>query len=377
MRRDSCGSRGRGALTDSLLGVALPDRLLWFVALLVALFFVSSVSLIGTVVVLRVRNVMQLKRWHRLEARWEPAIIDVLVGQIRERELHALVRHEDQRYFVDFLLRYGKRLKGVERETVVRLAQRYLPAIAEQLEGRSPERRARAIRTLGELDAATYTTQIIAALRDHSPLVAITAGRALARRQDPELAQSLVDSLESFELWDTRFLSSLLADLGPKATPVLREVLDDRERPARTRALAAHTLERLNDLNAAHIAVAVLEASSAMSEPFSEERVDLIVAALRLIRKVGRGEHLGPVRRLVESSHAAVRGYAVNALASVGSSADAPLIRPAIDDESSWVVMHAVRGLKTLGELDELQQLAASNHPRADAAREVLAGSPS
>jgi len=364
-------------VTDSLLGIALPDRLLWFVALLVAVFFVSSLSLVATVAALRIRNVRRSRRWQRLETRWEPVIIGVLVGERPEAELHALVERRDQRYFVDFLLRYSTRLKGGERETVVRLAQRYLPAIARQLERRSGERRARAVRTLGELDVETYTPQIVAALRDPSPLVAITAGRALAQQRSPKLVRSLVDSLESFELWDTRFLSSLLADLGPEAMPALRAVLEDQERPARTRALAANTLERLNDLNAADIAVAVLEAGAATSTIPSEQHVDLMVAALRLVRKVGRGEHVGTVRRMLAASNAAVRGCAVDALASVGGGDDVPLIRKAIDDESNWVVMHAVRGLKALGRVDFLQDLAASNHPRADAAREVLAGTAS
>ena len=57
-------------ISDSLFGIAFPDRLLWFVALLIGVFFVSSLTLIVIVVVLRARNVR--KRKNRLTPADEP-----------------------------------------------------------------------------------------------------------------------------------------------------------------------------------------------------------------------------------------------------------------------------------------------------------------
>jgi HEAT repeat protein len=352
-------------MTESLFGVALPDRLLWFVAVLIGVFFLSALSLIAAAVLLRVRNIRRRRRWARMEMSWEPVILDVLVGERPETDLHDLVQPGDQRYFVDFLLRYTSRLKGEERGTVLQLARPYLPAIASQLNRRSAERRARAVKTLGELDADTYTAQTIAALRDPSPLVAITAARALARHRSPEMVHDLVQGMETFELWHTRFLAAILAELGPDVAPALRGFLEEPQHSARTRALAAATLEQLNDLTAADAAAAVIE---------TEKDVDLLVAAVRLIRKVGSGEHVAAVRRLLDASSPAVRGHAVATLASIGTLDDTSLIQHAVDDESSWVVMHAVRGLKAMGRLDILRELAESDHPRAPAAREILAG---
>jgi HEAT repeat protein len=352
-------------ISDSLFGIAFPDRMLWFVALLIGVFFVSSLSLIFMVVLFRVRNVRRRKRWSRVELAWEHVMLDVLAGEKQADELNALVAARDNRYFVDFLLRYAARLKGAERDTVLQLARPYLPAIASQLERRSPERRARAVKTLGELDTVSYTSQIVAALHDPSPLVAITAAQALARHRSPDLVRDLVGSMETFELWDTRFLAAILAELGPDVAPALREFLADASHSVRTRALAAATLGELNDPAAADCAAEVLE---------TEKDVDLLVAALRLIRNVGSGAHVAAVRSLLESPSPAVRGYAVSALVAIGTPDDTAIIEAAIDDESSWVVMHAARGLEALGRLDILRLLAASDHPRASAAREILAG---
>ncbi len=352
-------------MTESLFGIVLPDRLLWFVAVLIAVFFLCALALIAAVVLLRVRNILKRRRWTRMELSWEPVIPDVLVYERPESDLHDLVKPSDQRYFVDFLLRYSSRLKGEERSTVLQLARPYMPAIARQLNRRSAERRARALKTLGELDADTYAAQTIEALRDPSPLVAITAARALARHRSPEMVHDLVQGMETFELWHTRFLAAILAELGPDVAPALRGFLQDPQHSARTRALAAATLEQLNDLNAVDAAVTVVE---------TERDVDLLVAAVRLIRKVGSGDHVAAVRRLLEAPSPAVRGYAVATLASIGTPGDTSLIQQAIDDESNWVVMHAVRGLKAVGRLDILRELAESDHPRAPAALEVLAG---
>ena len=355
-------------MTDNLFGIALPDRLLWVVAILILVFFLSSVLLVVAVVLLRVRNIGRKKRWERMETTWEPVILGVLVSECAEEELHELVRPGDRGYFVDFLLRYSARLKGDERDTVLHLARPYLPAIARKLNRRSAEKRARALKTLGELDPDTYMSETVAALQDPSPLVAITAARVLARRRNPEMVSELVQAMKAFELWHSRFLASVLAEFGSEVAPALRGYFEDPKHSPRTRALAAATLEQLNDLPAADVAVEVAR---------TESDVDLLVAAARLIHRVGSGRHVAAVREMLSATNPAVRGYAVAALANIGTSEDAPLIRNAVDDESSWVVMHAVRGLKTIGRLDLLHKLVDANHPRASAAREMLAGSES
>ena len=78
-------------MTDSLFGIVLPDRLLWFVALLSTVFFFSSFSLVTTVVGLRIRNLVRQRRWRAAEAKWGPLIMDVMLGDEPESALHACV----------------------------------------------------------------------------------------------------------------------------------------------------------------------------------------------------------------------------------------------------------------------------------------------
>ena len=104
----------------------------------------------------------------------------------------------------------------------------------------------------------------------------------------------------------------------------------------------------------------------------SETDVDLVVPVLGLIEKVGRHDHLAVVRNLLHSPDHAVRASAVSTLARIGTPADTAAIRSALEDDSNWVVLHAVRGLNEIGEVDFLSDMAASEHPGAIAAQEIL-----
>lgn len=78
------------------------------------------------------------------------------------------------------------------------------------------------------------------------------------------------------------------------------------------------------------------------------------------------------VRTLCRSADFVVRAHALTALARLGSSDDAGVLRDALGDESSWVAIHAATGLKEAGHLTLLRSLAGSDHPRAEPARQVL-----
>jgi len=350
-------------LIETFIDLTFADRLLWALAFLIVALVLGSFTLVALVVHLRLRNIRRAKKRAHLEAQWEPIVLEVLAGDTPDSDLHGLVKPEEERYFVDFLMRYSTRLKGEEREAVLELSREYLPTVALELKRRSPERRARAVQTLGELDAQSYTAELMSALTDPSPLVAITAARALARQRNPDLAQALVDSFGAVALWHKRFLSAMLANMGPKAGPILRDALADPHQPTHTRVLAAETLVQLNDLAAVDSATAVIQ---------TENDTDLLVAALRLIQRVGGEEQREPVKGLLNAPDPAVRANAVRALACVGTQSDVELVRNAVEDESNWVVMHAVWGLKALGRSDLLRDIVSSNHRRSAAAREML-----
>ena len=244
-------------------------------------------------------------------------------------------------HFVDFVLRYMRRLSGDETEKIEALARPYLPRIASRLKRRGPERRARALQTLGELGLNEFADTIAGFLDDRSPLVAMAAARALSHRETPQFTDNIVARLHRFSSWRPSFLSAMLAGIGPAAAPALREKFSDDTAPPIVRAIAAGALGQLNDFKSAEIGVRVLRAGW--------DR-DLSAAALRLMERVGRAEDVELIRELLVSEDAVVRGAAAGALGKLGSAADAlHLHRAAREDPSQWVAITAARGLRELG----------------------------
>ena len=243
------------------------------------------------------------------------------------------------------------------------LAAPHLGKIADDLNHRSPEIRARALQTLGELSVAAYSDRFLRALGDESPLVAMTAAQALAHHYDPAYAEKLLRVLDRFQHWSIGYLAAMLANMGPESAPGLRAALADPSRPPQIRAVVARTLTSLRDVGSADIASQVLQ---------SDDHIDVVIPVLGLIEKVGGRDQLPVVRQLLESSDHAVRARAVSTLARIGTPEDVAYIRAALDDESNWVVLHAVRGLNETGETDLLAEIAASERPGAIAAQEML-----
>jgi HEAT repeat protein len=345
------------------LGLPFSDRDFQYVTLAVLVVLACAVAFTLAAAWLRAANNRKQLRWARLQGQWEPVIIRVLAGEMPESQLRSLVPKKDERYFVGFLLRYARRLKGVEHDAVLRLAVPYLSTIARDLGHRSPELRARALQTLGELSILDYSNEFLQALNDPSPLVAMNAAHALARHYQPAHAVRLIRCLERFEEWNIRYLAAMLANMGPESAQVLRDAFRDRSRPPRIRAVIALTLASLNDAGSVDLATQVIEA---------ERQTDLVIAALTLIEKVGGSEQLPAVRRLLESTDFAVRARAVTTLAALGTAEDTARIRSGLDDESNWVALHAAQGLRDMGRVDLLEELASSDHPRAVAAQEML-----
>lgn len=304
------------------------------------------------------------ERWQRMEARWEPLILDLLTGELSAEEVKKQVRKQEALYFLDYLQRFALRLRGTEAAIITQLAAAYLPLLAERAKDADPPRRARAIRTLSVLGLEPYAETVRAALDDPSPLVAMIAARALARKDNPEYAEAILDRLHRFEDWSQNLLVSMLTSMGPNVTPALRRTLDDRDKIPRVRAVAADALRDLNDLAVGDEAAQVLE---------TETDRDLLAATLRLLGVVGRPEHLDPVRRLCRSDDFVVRANAFGALGRLGSNEDLSLLRSGIDDDSQWVALQAARGLREAGGEQLLEELMTAGRSRSTLAREILA----
>lgn len=350
-------------LTEFAAEYPIEARFLILVAVAcVLLLLVTFVFALATVW-LRYRNVRKERRWERLEAAWQPRILAVLDGQEPPEHVWTAVDPADQLYFIDYLVRFAQRLRGEERKLLSRLADPYLDTVAAKVGRGDGERRARAVQTLSILDLDTYATVVIGALDDPSPLVAMVAARALAGEGQPAFAPHILKRLHRFEGWDTAFLASMLASMGPDVAPHLVAVLGDDGQPPRVRSIAADALRRLNHLPAADTAVRVLESAS---------DTELLTACLGLIARVGRPENVKAVRGLIDHPQMPVRAAAATALGQLGGQQDLGLLLLSLDDASVWVAMHAARALRAAGAESMLRSTAMSQHPRAEVAREAL-----
>jgi len=298
-----------------------------------------------------------------IEERWAPLLLDVLDGELPPGTLAKQLGPGDLPYFTDFVGRFVRRLAGPEQERLIALAEPLLPELRRGLRVRSPERRAVAVDTLGLLAPSAGSEDLLAALDDPSPLVAMVAARALTRSGRVDHVDRLLSRLPRFQDWRPSYLSAMLTALGPAAVPALLRTFGDRGTPARVRVVAADALSRLNAAVAGDTAARVVAEGG---------DADLVAAALRLLARVGHDAHLPVVRTALRAEAEGVRLAAARALAALGDDREIPLLVSALDDPSRWVAEQAARGLLVLDGRPHLLALAAARSPRTSIALEVL-----
>ena len=158
-------------LRDWIVYAELWNATLDLLAITILIFFLLSLLLAGYTILLRFIHIKQKRRWEALESRWEQSLLEILSGGAPVDNLHHLVHKNEQLYFVDFLQRFVRLLKGKDIDTLKSLARPYLEGIQRRLKSKDAERRARAVQTLGILGLEIYANDIIKALDDPSPLV--------------------------------------------------------------------------------------------------------------------------------------------------------------------------------------------------------------
>jgi len=278
-----------GAAVDLTSGLLIsPGEALSLLLLLASgvVLIVSTVAA-GGAIAFRMRTVSRERTRASRFGEWQTALHGFLYDRSGSERLQPTVDRGATTDFLNFLLLYVRRLEGEERDEIRRLAEPHLSPILEQLQSRSEELRMRVVQTLGELGLPRHADEVIAALDDPSPLVAMVAASTLARTENADYAGEILARLGRFDLWRQDFLAAMLISMGAGATGALRRTLDDDEAPPRVRAVAADALGALNDPLSGDVAARVLGA---------EVDVELRAASLRLLASVGREDHLPVVR---------------------------------------------------------------------------------
>lgn len=300
-------------------------------------------------------------------ARWEPVLLDVLVG---DADPAVFADGFVRRHHADALAlvaAYALRLDGDSLARLGAAAAPLLPRARRLLGARRADRRAFAVRLLGLLGTAADRPALAHALTDRSPEVAMTAARALARTQDAGFTEALVAALGRFDTWGTNAVASMLTLAGLPAGPALTRAFADPAAPVATRIVCAEALRRLGYFPAAGAAAALVRAPA-------DVPVDLCAAALRLLRDVGGPSEADAVRPVLDNPSEVLRLHAVSALAAISQQpADAARIEHALSDASPWVAQRAARGLIESGRTASLRALAGGTGPRHRVARQALA----
>lgn len=350
-------------MLTELTRLAMQDALLRFLVLASLGLFVVFLGICGGIVGLRIKNTLRARHRTGLEETWTPRVYDVLAGEAPPEPFSVVVAASDQIFFLDFLSRFTGLLKGHDAMMVRKIAAPHLHVLEPELTHRIPERRARAVEVLGGLAGKSREQRLAEMLRDGSPIVAINAAYALARRGAVWHLHDVVESLERFGLWNIPFLSTLVGRMGPEAAPSLRAVMANRSQPARVRAIVAGALVDLKDLESVRAAEQILR---------EDDDPDLLIAALRLLRKLGGADAVPLARMHCCAENPAVRGHAIRALSRLGGPGEVHLLEQALEDDTLWVVMYAAEGLREMGRTDILERLADSGGPQAQAAREAI-----
>jgi hypothetical protein len=324
---------------DLLPVIGLSPALAAVVISTVAMFLVAVTFLVMAGRLRRANN-RKAAVWAQLELHWGMAIDSIAHGAAETAALHERIRPADRVVLLDYLYKASVQETRAERRALYReLARPYIGVLERRARTGDPWQRARAIRTIAELAAGDGAAVITAGLDDRAPHVAMTAARVYAQL-GLGTVHPLLERVHRYENWDRRLLRSVLVSFGPAAAPALHERLADAAASPHVRAVCADALAALQYHRAGDTAAVVLR---------EETDVDLLAAALRLLRTPVTAAQRATVRGLCDAGDEVVRGQAVACLARVGEEADLAVVERALGDVSPWVVRSASRGLAARG----------------------------
>ncbi|MDY6983075.1 MAG: HEAT repeat domain-containing protein [Pseudomonadota bacterium] len=303
------------------------------------------------------------RRWRDLHSLWDGDVLDVLSGEIPPAEFRKRIAPEQELDFVRFLAPYGWRLRGSDLDTLKQLALAYMPHVVKQLKHKEPGVRAWAVNVIGLFGMPQYERSIVATLDDESAVVVMFAASTLLAQRRVHYIAPVLEQMQRFDRWNVNSAASLLANMGRDAIPVLESIYLDPQRATRPRVVAALALANFTDYAVADAAAALLPGC---------DDVELTVATLRLLSKVGQLHHRPYLKKLCESPVEALRIHALRTLRAVCTREDSEFLLKMLDDPSAWVARQAIQALDAVGAKDLLEELVNSGHPRALLARQML-----
>ena len=212
---------------------------------------------------------------------------------------------------------------------------------------------------LGYLRSGSSFDRLAALIDDASPIVSISAARALMRIDAPRAVQQVVPQIVSRQDWVDGGIAQMLHEAGPEAVKdelgaaALRA--NDEVAPRLVRFLAGVSPEAVAPVIARILA-----------EPHDEH---LVSTCLQVIGDV---RDLDKVRPLLTHERWHVRMHAAAAIGRLGTAADAEALLPLLTDPQWWVRYRTAQALQQLlaGGEERLAQVRDAQEDRY--ARDIL-----
>lgn len=342
------------------------DWLLLAVCYSIVLLTLMTLCFALIAICLRISHYARERKWQALKTRWEASILDVLCGDQKASDYHALIDAGRELDFLRFLTPYAYRLRGTDLQILSELARPFLPLLEKRLEHRNPGVRAWALNALGLFGMPQHEESIARMLTDSSPAVVMVAADILLSHEKISYIPTIFESFHHFQKWNTNALANLLVRAGSKAIPVLEKLYVDETQPARTRIIAAEALGLCNAYSSIDSALLLLG---------SETDRDVLVATLNLLSHISHGRYIDSIRILCKSSDDVLRIAAMRTLRSLATHGDIGIFRRGLTDTNPWVARHAAMALHDLGDIKTLTDTAEDPlHPRSTMAQQILAG---
>ncbi len=334
------------------------------ILLLITSLAVLNLVFAALVVALRVFNWRRAERFDGRKQSWQPKLIALISDDSDPAALSSQVDPREQADVVEISWALARRLRGQDRARIQQFAEPLMGVVTRDLKARRPERRARAVQITSCLGGDDYAETLVDCLDDSSTLVSLVAARALAQPNRVDRIDPILDRLHRYDQWSQALLSSMLANVGPEATPAMRRYLSDDRHTSRSRAAIARALELLRDVEAGDVA------AQQLTSPDGE----VVAACLRLLSVVGRGIHAVGVRPLLLDDRFFIRAAAITTLGKIGVREDAESIVQMVDGDSPWIAIRSAQALADLHATDELATLVEGGGLPAEAAVETLYG---
>lgn len=311
---------------------ALLAAVLWAGAGVLAM----SLVLLAAVAAARVGLVRRLARERSFVARWEPLLIECVIGV--PAGLPALAPGD-----AELFLRLWSRMHDAVRGA----AEAHLNAVARAvgadrvaagfLGSRNLRKRMTAVLALGQLREPAARGRLEPLLADARPGLSLAAAQALLRIDAAAVLPRVLATAGRREDWAPAKLVSMLreADAGQVSEALAAAVADALVQPA-----AAGEVARLLRLApTAHGEVLRHAVLRVLERVEDAETIAAALAALQL------PEDVEPVRRFVGHPDAVVRLHAAKALARLGTPEDVDRLLSLLSDPSWWVRYRSAQAL--------------------------------